>query len=222
EVGYCLLQAQAIVPTLDGAPTLRHGEVLLARPGASGRLVPPGEFLPAAQRYGLMGRIDRWVVSQVADWLGRRESMGMADLELVAVNLSGSSLSDPEFRDFVEEQVRLLRAPRQLCFEITESEAVANLAEAADFIRRMEEFGCRFALDVSRSEMSSVAFLVWLPVVFAQIDGHFVREMAEATINLVMVEAIHRTGNVRGVRVVAEFVETPAIYEAVHRVGVEY
>src|SRR5690606_7680411 len=203
EVGYCLLQAQAIVPTLDGAPTLRHGEVLLARPGASGRLVPPGEFLPAAQRYGLMGRIDRWVVSQVAEWLGRREAMGMADLELVAVNLSGSSLSDPDFRDFVEEQVRLLRSPRQLCFEITESEAVANLAEAADFIRRMKEFGCRFALDAFGSGLSSFAYLKRLPVDFVKIDGQFVREMAHDPVNLAMVEAIHRIGKVMGLRTVA-------------------
>jgi diguanylate cyclase (GGDEF)-like protein/PAS domain S-box-containing protein len=222
EVGDFHLQAHAIVPTLEGAPTLRHVEVLLALPGASGRLVPPGEFLPAAQRYGLMGRIDRWVVSQVADWLGRREAMGMAELELVAVNLSGSSLSDPEFRDFVEEQVRLLRAPRQLCFEITESEAVANLAEAADFIHRMKEFGCRFALDDFGSGLSSFAYLKRLPVDFVKIDGQFVREMAHDPVNLAMVEAIHRIGKVMGLRTVAEFVETPAIYEAVRRIGVDY
>lgn len=222
EVGDFHLQAHAIVPTFDQRPGLRHLEVLLALPGASGRLVPPGEFLPAAQRYGLMGRIDRWVVAQVADWLGRREAAGLAELALVAVNLSGSSLGDPEFRDFVEEQVRLLHAPQQLCFEITESEAVANLAEAADFIRRMKEFGCRFALDDFGSGLTSFAYLKRLPVDFVKIDGQFVREMGHDPVNMAMVEAIHRIGKVMGLRTVAEFVETPAIFEAVRRIGVDY
>src|SRR5690606_20638535 len=220
EVSDFHLQVHDIVPTLGGAPSGRHMEVLIALPGANGRLIPPGEFLPAAQRYGLMGRIDRWVVSRIVEWLEFRENSQHVALDLVAVNLSGSSLSDTEFREFVEDQVRTLRHPERLCFEITESEAVANLNEVADFVRRMKELGCRFALDDFGSGLSSFAYLKRLPVDFIKIDGQFVRDMAHDQVNQAMVEAIHRIAKVMGLATVAEFVETEAIYQRVRDVGV--
>ena len=222
EVGDFQLMVQDIVPVPSGIITGRHLEVLICLPDASGRLIPPGEFLPAAQRYGLMGRIDRWVTGQVCEWLHWRAGTHRALPELVAINLSGSSLSEAEFRDFAEEQARSLPEGANLCFEITESEAIANLDEASDFIRRMKAHGCRFALDDFGSGLSSFAYLKRLPVDYVKIDGQFVRDVARDPISLAMVESIHRIGKVMGMQTIAEFVETEAIWQLVRAVGVDF
>jgi len=116
EVGDFQLMYQDIVPTAQGRVSGRHLEVLICLPDASGRFIAPGEFLPAARRYGLMGRIDRWVTAQVGEWLHWRAGSGRSLPELVTINLSGSSFSDPEFRDFAEEQARVLPAGASFCF----------------------------------------------------------------------------------------------------------
>ena len=222
EVGDFQLMVQDIVPVPSGIITGRHLEVLICLPDASGRLIPPGEFLPAAQRYGLMGRIDRWVTGQVCEWLHWRAGTHRALPELVAINLSGSSLSEAEFRDFAEEQARGLPPGANLCFEITESEAIANLDEASEFIHRMKVHGCRFALDDFGSGLSSFAYLKRLPVDYVKIDGQFVRDVARDPISLAMVESIHRIGKVMGMQTIAEFVETEAIWQHVRAVGVDF
>ena len=222
EVGDFQLMVQDIVPVPSGIITGRHLEVLICLPDASGRLIPPGEFLPAAQRYGLMGRIDRWVTGQVCEWLHWRAGTHRALPELVAINLSGSSLSEAEFRDFAEEQARGLPPGANLCFEITESEAIANLDEASEFIHRMKVHGCRFALDDFGSGLSSFAYLKRLPVDYVKIDGQFVRDVARDPISLAMVESIHRIGKVMGMQTIAEFVETEAIWQLVRAVGVDF
>lgn len=222
EVGDFHLLALDIVPTGTGQPTGRHIEVLISLPDASGRLVPPGEFLPAAQHYGLMGRIDRWVLNQVAEWMQWRDHTGRAMPELVAINLSGSSLSDPEFRDYAEACVRGLPTDASLCFELTESEAIANLAEASEFIGRMRELGCTFALDDFGSGLNSFAYLKRLPVDYIKIDGQFVRDADEDGISLAMVESIHRIGKVIGVRTIAEFVENETVFRRVREIGVDF
>ena len=217
------LLAHDILPcagALPGEP-LRM-ELLLALPDASGRLIPPGEFLPAAQRYGLMGRIDRWVVEQALRWLRSQESRGGRGLDMVAVNLSGSSISDPDFRAFVEDEVRAARVGPLLCFEITESEAVANLGDAAEFIGRMRALGCRFALDDFGAGLSSFPYLRRLGVDFVKIDGQFVRDMAHDPVAAALAESIHRIAKVLGLATVAEFVESAPIYAAVQRIGVDY
>ena len=222
EVDDFVLFAHDIVPMAEGRPSGRHFEVLIALPGASGKLIPPGEFLPAAQRYGLMGRIDRWVVSKVVSWMLDRQARQAPELRMVAVNLSGSSVSDPEFRDFVEEQVALLRQPDWLCFEITESEAVANLSEAREFIQRMHSYGCRFALDDFGAGLSSFAYLKRLPVDVLKIDGQFVRDIRHDQVNWAMVEAISHVARVMGLKTVAEFVEDESIFEACRQIGLDY
>lgn len=222
EVDDFILFAHDIVPVSDGRPSGRHFEVLIALPGASGKLIPPGEFLPAAQRYGLMGHIDRWVVTKVVSWMLERQARQAPELRMVAVNLSGSSVSDPEFRDFVEEQVALLRQPDWLCFEITESEAVANLSEAREFILRMHSYGCRFALDDFGAGLSSFAYLKRLPVDILKIDGQFVRDIRHDQVNWAMVEAIGHVARVMGLKTVAEFVEDEGIFEACRQIGLDY
>lgn len=222
EVDDFVLFAHDIVPVSEGRPSGRHFEVLLGLPGASGKLIPPGEFLPAAQRYGLMGRIDRWVVSRVIAWILERQTRQAPELRMVSVNLSGSSISDGEFRDFLEEQVALLRQPDWLCFEITESEAVANLGEVREFIQRMRAYGCRFALDDFGAGLSSYAYLKRLPVDILKIDGQFVRDIAQDPVNWAMVEAVCHVARVMGLHTVAEFVESEEIYDACRRIGLDY
>ncbi len=222
EVGDFQLMYQDIVPTAAGHASGRHLEVLICLPDASGRLIPPGEFLPAAQRYGLMGRIDRWVTAQIGEWLHWRAGTGRSLPELVTINLSGSSLSDPEFRDFAEEQARVLPAGSTLCFELTESEAIANLGEVGKFISRMKRHGCRFALDDFGSGQNSFAYLKRLPVDYVKIDGQFVRDAATDPINLAMVEAIHRIAKVMGLQTIAEFVETEEVFHHIRAIGVDY
>jgi len=222
EVGDFQLMYQDIVPTAQGSITGRHLEILICLPDASGRLIAPGEFLPAARRYGLMGRIDRWVTAQIGEWLHWRAGSGRSLPELVTINLSGSSLSDPEFRDFAEQQARELPSGGSFCFEITEGEAIANLAEASSFINRMKRHGCQFALDDFGSGLSSFAYLKRLPVDFIKIDGLFVRDVATDPVNLAMVEAIHKIGKIMGLQTIAELVETEAAYERVRAIGVDY
>ena len=158
----------------------------------------------------------------IGKWLQWRAATGRSLPELVTINLSGSSLSDPEFRDFAEEQARSLPEGANLCFEITESEAIANLEEASEFIRRMKTHGCRFALDDFGSGLSSFAYLKRLPVDYVKIDGQFVRDVARDPISLAMVESIHRIGKVMGMQTIAEFVETEAIWQLVRSVGVDF
>ncbi len=222
EVGDFQLMYQDIVPTVDGCISGRHLEVLICLPDARGRLIPPGEFLPAARRYGLMGRIDRWVTAQVVEWLHWRAGNGRSLPDLVTINLSGSSFGDPEFRDFAEEQARVLPTGASMCFEITEGEAIANLCEAGLFISRMKQHGCRFALDDFGSGLSSFSYLRQLPVDFVKIDGQFVRDIATDPVNLAMVEAIHRISKVMGMQTIAELVETEEAFERIRSIGVDY
>jgi Amt family ammonium transporter len=222
EVGDFQLMFQDIVPTADGRASGRHLEVLICLPDASGRFVAPGKFLPAARRYGLMGRIDRWVTTQVGEWLHWRAGSGRSLPELVTINLSGSSLSDPDFRDFAEEQARVLPAGGSFCFEITEGEAIANLDDASGFIRRMKSHGCKFALDDFGSGLSSFAYLKRLPVDFIKIDGQFVRDIATDPVNRAMVESIHKIGKIMGLQTIAAQVESEAAYECIRAIGIDY
>lgn len=222
EVGDFQLMFQDIVPTAQGRISGRHLEVLICLPDASGKLIAPGEFLPAARRYGLMGRIDRWVTAQVGEWLHWRAGSGRSLPELVTINLSGSSLSDPEFRDFAEEQARELPPGGTFCFELTESEAIADMDDASNFITRMKTHGCKFALDDFGSGLSSFAYLKGLPLDYVKIDGQFVRDVATDPVNLAMVEAIHHIGKVMGMQTIAELVETEAVYERIRAIGVDY
>jgi len=222
EVGDFQLMFQDIVPTADGRASGRHLEVLICLPDASGRFVAPGKFLPAARRYGLMGRIDRWVTTQVGEWLHWRAGSGRSLPELVTINLSGSSLSDPDFRDFAEEQARVLPAGGSFCFEITEGEAIANLDDASGFIRRMKSHGCKFALDDFGSGLSSFAYLKRLPVDFIKIDGQFVRDIATDPVNRAMVESIHKIGKIMGLQTIAEFVDTEAAFDCIRAIGVDF
>ncbi len=212
------LFGQPILAAASGEP--RHFEILVALRDREGRRVPPDIFIPAAERYNLMPAIDRWVVRTIFARMPR--AWWERDGGACFINLSGTSLVDETFLRFVEEQLARHRVPpTAVCFEITETAAIANLTEATRFMQRLKELGCRFALDDFGSGLSSFAHLRALPVDFLKIDGAFVRDIESDPVDYAMVEAINRIGHLLGLETIAEYVESDAILARVAALGVD-
>ncbi|HEY9634250.1 MAG TPA: EAL domain-containing protein [Coleofasciculaceae cyanobacterium] len=225
------LYYQPIVPSLRTSSEEEHYEILLRLVDETGNLVMPGTFIPAAERYNLMQAIDRWVIRTLFASLGEHyrenthpsSSPGEVGYCFYAINLSGASLNDEQLIDFVHEQLTLHQLPPQMiCFEVTETVAIANLAQAAQFMRSLKQIGCRFALDDFGSGMSSFAYLKNLPVDYLKIDGGFVKQIVSEPIDLAIVEAINHIGHVMGIQTIAEFVENETILDKVTAIGVDY
>lgn len=216
------LYVQPVVALQQEGGGTPHHEILV-RLEEDGQVVPPGAFLPAAERYGLMPRIDQWVVNNTLAWLGDRlRQHGRID-GIYAINLSGASLSDERFRQTLRATLEQVRLPHGvLCFEITETAAVANLSKVVHFIGEVKAMGCLFALDDFGSGLSSFAYLKNLPVDFLKIDGAFVKDIADDPMDLAMVQAINAIGHVMGLKTIAEYVSSPAILERLQDIGVDY
>jgi diguanylate cyclase (GGDEF)-like protein/PAS domain S-box-containing protein len=219
---------QAIVPVSRDIQCVEHYEVLLRLVDEAGSVVPPGAFLSAAERYGLMPLIDRWVVGTLFANYGRkfREQWGMYKAResggFYTINISGVTLSDHAFLDFVRERLQQWDVPpSMICFEITETAAIANLPHAIRFIHELQAVGCRFALDDFGSGFSSFAYLRNLPVDYLKIDGSFVKDMEMNPVDHAMVEAINNIGHVLGIRTIAEYVERPATMDSLRELKVD-
>jgi diguanylate cyclase (GGDEF)-like protein len=215
---------QTIVPVRMGGRAGEFVELLLRLRDEDGVLVPPGAFLPAAERYDLLPAIDRWVVATGFRALAGRYQAGRdPGGDLYSINLSGASIGDEAFLPFVRAQFAEHRVPPELiCFELTETVAIGNLGVALRFINELRALGCRFALDDFGSGLSSFAYLKNLPVDFLKVDGHFVRGIAHDSIDRAMVEAVNRIGHEMGLRTIAEFVETDAVLDCLRELGVDY
>jgi diguanylate cyclase (GGDEF)-like protein/PAS domain S-box-containing protein len=217
-----VLYSQKILPLAGNPEPSEHYEVLLRMQDEAGELIPPMAFIPAAERYGLMPQLDRWVITAAFAQYNRRYSVNGC-VDTCAINISGASMCDESFYDFVAEQFDLYKIPPLgICFEITETAAIANLAQAAVLIGRLKDLGCRFSLDDFGSGMASFAYLKHLPVDYLKIDGGFVKDMIDDPIDHSMVEAINHIGHVMKIETIAEFVENDAILEALRRIGVNY
>jgi EAL domain-containing protein (putative c-di-GMP-specific phosphodiesterase class I) len=179
-------------------------------------------FIPAAERYGLMPRIDRWVIAKACSNLAAlRERHG--GIPMCMINLSGASVTDPGMVDFVRSQLQKFGLPRQsIGFELTETAAISNLANASQLMHGLKEIGCPMALDDFGSGMASFAYLRGFPVDYLKIDGEFVRDMTTDVVDYEIVEAIHNVGRVMGVKTVAESVESAEILSALMLVGVDF
>jgi diguanylate cyclase (GGDEF)-like protein/PAS domain S-box-containing protein len=215
---------QAIVP-LQGDSRELHYELLIRLREADGSLVPPGLFIPSAERYNLMNSLDRWVIEtafQYYDQLRQYEPDTAARTRF-SINLSGASFNDDSLYAFIRTQLENYSVPTaQICFEITETAAVFNLENASRFIRNMKDMGCRFALDDFGSGLSSFAYLKNLPVDFLKIDGSFVKDMVTDAMDSAIVSAINQVGHVLGIKTIAEFVENDAILARLRDLGVDY
>ncbi len=216
------LVAQPIVPLDETRRIGQHYELLIRMRDKHGEVVPPDVFLSAAERYNLAVRVDRWVIETALAWLNEHPRHHH-ELFLCSINLSGHSLGDKEFLRFIIEQLdhRSIVAEK-ICFEITETAAIANLDSANHFIKILKQRGCRFALDDFGSGLSSFAYLKNLPVDFLKIDGMFVRDIVDDPIALAMVKSINEIGRVMGKQTIAEFVENPLILSELQRLGVDY
>lgn len=219
------LYSQPILPLREEQEDGHYCEILLRMIDVNGEVISPGTFMPAAERYGLMPVIDRWVIrtlfAAVSESLG--SAAGSNPPRICSINLSGASLNDEYFPEFLRDQISRYRIPpTALCFEITETVAISNLERVRRFMQELKQAGCRFSLDDFGSGMSSFAYLKDLPVDYLKIDGMFVKNMVQNPIDLAMVEAINRIGHVMGIQTIAEFVEDEETLEKLRILGVNY
>ncbi len=188
----------------------------------NGNIVPPGAFLPAAERYNLASELDRWVISNLFEWIANKPGF-LDNLSLCSINLSGLSLSDETMLAFIFEQFAKWAIPEhKICFEMTETAAIANLSHATQFINELREQGCLFSLDDFGSGLSSFAYLKNLPVDYLKIDGLFVKDILDDKVDLAMVKSINEVGHVMDKKTIAEFVENEQIFNLLNELGVDY
>jgi len=218
------LYYQTIVPLSERAKEEgAHCELLLRMQDLDGQLLMPQSFINAAERYHIMPTLDRWVIRTALVALGRTDVRQEIGTSTFAINLSGQSLGDAMFLNFVTEQLDQSSVdPERICFEITETAAIANFSLATHFISTLKEKGCRFALDDFGRGLSSFTYLKNLPVDYLKIDGSFVLDIIRDPIDYAMVEAINHLGHVMGKFTVAEAVENETILEMVKDLGADY
>lgn len=217
-----VLFQQLLMPMNPGSDELLHYEILLRMKNSDGKLVTPGTFLPAAERYNIIHKIDRWVVENTFKWLSKNPSI-LNKTHLCSINLSGQSLSDNDLADFVQQRLENYHIDGdKICFEITETSVIHNLGSAQAFIKQMQSLGCSFSLDDFGTGMSSFSYLKNLPVNHLKIDGAFIKDLADDTIDLAMTRSINDIGHVMGMKTVAEFVESKEILQLLKQLGVDY
>jgi diguanylate cyclase (GGDEF)-like protein/PAS domain S-box-containing protein len=218
------LYYQPIVPIGSTRDTRGHYELLLRMRGEHGELVQPAEFIPAAERYNVMPMIDRWVVSQALGALAHYRADGdPRHGYTLSINLSGTSLNDDRFLEFLINELQAYDlSPGAVCFEITETAAISNLANVVHFMREFRARGCLFSLDDFGSGLSSFMYLKNLPVDFLKIDGSFIQNVTTDHVDRSMVEAITQIGRAMGLKTVAERVESAEVLKCLADIGVEY
>jgi EAL domain-containing protein (putative c-di-GMP-specific phosphodiesterase class I) len=199
-----------------------HFELLLRMRDEAGKIVSPDNFIAAAERYGLTPAIDRWVIGNALRWL-MSEADERERLALCSINLSGQSLGDDKFLPFVIDQFhRSGIDASKICFEITETAAIASFAQANCLINAMKELGCRFALDNFGTGLSSFGYLKHFPVDFLKIDGSFVKEILHDPIDREMLRSINEIGHLTGKLTIAVFAENAEIINVLRNLGVDY
>jgi diguanylate cyclase (GGDEF)-like protein/PAS domain S-box-containing protein len=236
ENQFCLYSQPIVSANSDHSTGVKKlqiaSEILLRLKDESGRIIAPGCFIPVAERYGLMHLLDRWVIRNLLQYIDAHDAhtpqTPQAELEgvkdrLYMINLSGASLNDDQFLDFVETQFSIYNIPPQMiCFEITETMAIANLTKAIHLMQRLKTLGCYFALDDFGSGMSSLGYLKSLPIDFLKIDGIFIKDIVQDQVDCEIVEAIHRMARAMGIQTIAEFVENSETLAKLETLGINY
>lgn len=213
------LHAQPVVDALSGETT--QLELLVRMLGPEDELIMPASFLPIAERFGLIGEIDRWVVTRAIQILGEQSRLGRHPK--VEINLSGYSLGDPDLATLVDHELRSAAVdPKQLVFEVTETAAIGNIQAAQHFAEQLAELGCRFALDDFGAGFGSFYYLKHLPFDFIKIDGEFVRHLVDDDTDRLVIRAVVELARGLGKRTIAEFVGDEATLVALRELGVDY
>lgn len=213
------LYAQSILPLQSEQGAFYE---LLLRMQDGGDVMAPGLFLPAAERYDLSIKIDKWVLRKALEWIASCPP-ALDKTKHVFINLSGKTIGNKSFQSYTMALLKEYAVqPEKICFEITETTAIANLAEAIDFIKDLKELGCFFALDDFGSGVSSFGYLKNLPVDYLKIDGMFIRDMYVNEVNLAMVKSINDISHVMGKKTIAEFVEDDRTFGMLRNIGIDY
>jgi diguanylate cyclase (GGDEF)-like protein/PAS domain S-box-containing protein len=217
-----VLFGQPIVGLSNDLSEPGHLEVLVRMIDEHGELIPPNAFIPAAERYGVMPDVDRWIIRRTFRLMSERRRDGEAKT-VYGINLSGETMTDDAILGFIEaEMARFEIDPGCICFEITETAAIANLVAAIELMTALKRFGCRFALDDFGSGLSSFGYLKTLPVDYLKIDGEFVRRLDTDAVDRVMVQAINSVGHAMQLKTIAEFVENDGVLRLLTGFGVDY
>ncbi len=217
-----ILNCQKIAPVTPGEDNHDHYEILLTMLDELGDVVAPTELIDAAETYNRMTTVDRWVVTKVLAWMADHRTM-LDHFGGFAINVSGHSVNDTTFADFVLAQFGRTQAPTsKICFEITETAAIANLDNAIDFMNRMRIIGCSFSLDDFGTGLSSYSYLRNLPVDYVKIDGVFVRDITDSPADFAVVRSINEIGHYMGKKTIAEYVEDADILQQLREIGVDY
>jgi diguanylate cyclase (GGDEF)-like protein/PAS domain S-box-containing protein len=216
---FCLY-VQPIV-SIDDKHRHAHYEVLIRYRGPDGEIVPPDEFLPPAERYNLIERIDSWVVSNVIAWL--QENPQLADQIMFSINLSGRSIGSQTFHNFLRKTlIDSGVSMSSLCFEITETAVVDNVERSVEFISSIKQLGVKFSLDDFGTGLSSFSYLKQFPVDYLKIDGEFVRDIIEDDKSYVFVRSMTEVGHCLDMEVIAEFVESDTMFDKLREADVDY
>jgi len=217
------LHSQTISPLSNDSNLPLHYEVLVRLYTEDEILIPPGAFIPAAERYNLMPAVDRWVITASCKYLAKLLKEEKSEFFILNINLSGASFMEEGFCEFAAKQLKQYNIPPEMiCFEVTETATIANLDEALNFINKLRAIGCKFALDDFGSGLSSFGYLKHLPVDYLKIDGEFIKDILNDPIHSAIVEAINQVGHIMNIKTVAEFVEDEATLQHLKKIGIDY
>lgn len=215
------LFAQEIVPVSDRPDIPQRFEILIRMIDEDGNIILPENFLPAAEKYNLMQKIDHWVIETTFTWIENQINNG-ATIPQLSINLSGSSLGDDDLLQYLLEQFESKIDPSGICFEITETLAVSSYLRATGFIAQLREIGCHFAIDDFGSGVCSYAYLKQLDFDYIKIDGFFVRTAVDDPVDQAVVRSINEIGHLMGKKTVAEYVESESIRQELVTIGVDF
>ena len=216
------LYVQPIRSLTDKSRRTKHYEVLVRLEENDGRVISPMAFIPPAERYGMMQKIDRWVIEEVFKEYVKLDANSVESYDF-SINLSGTSLNDEGLSAFIERLFEYYKVPyRSICFEVTETAAVSNLTVALGFIKRMHDLGCKFSLDDFGSGLSSFSYLQNIPVDYLKIDGAFVYDIDVNDVNRAMVKSINEISHVMGMKTICEFVENEEVEKRLKEMNVDF
>lgn len=216
------LYYQPIIPCASKATSGKHMEILLRMIDDDGSVVPPGSFLPAAEKYNMASNIDRWVIEHAMKWLVANTAQDGWPVT-ISVNLSGQTIGSPDMLKFIIEKMDETGvSPEHIIFEITEAAAITNITSTTSFMLTLRGCGCRFSLDNFGSGLSSFAYLKKLPVDYLKIDGTFVRDILSDPVDYAIVKSINELAQLLGKETIAEFVETLEVAEELRMMGVNH